>query len=115
MEESLSKAPTVIASSELPGVPIVPLPAEFPAAINSVMSLYTISLAIRFTLSSSDDCHSITPNAPRDIDATLMLNLYLLSIVHCIPAITTANEPEPPESRTFTPTNLACGAIPGLS
>ena len=29
-----------------------------------------------------------------------------------MPAITVANEPEPPESSTFTPTNCALGATP---
>ena len=94
---------------------MVPLPAELPAAINRVISLYTISFAILLTLSSSEEVHSIMPNAPSDIEATLILYWYLLSIVHCIPAITTAKEPEPPESKTLTPTNFACGAIPGFS
>ena len=36
-------------------------------------------------------------------------------IVHCIPAITPANEPEPSAPNTLTPTKCACGAIPGCS
>ena len=105
--EFLFSAPTVIASSADPGVPICPDTAVFPAAINRAIPEAIISLAYLLTLSSSEEVHSIAPGPPRLILAALMLNLYRLSTVHSIPAITVAKEPEPPASSTLTPTRNA--------
>ncbi len=103
----LSKEPTVITSSALPGVPIVPGPALFPAAMNSAIPSAIIRLPIRLTDSSSEEVHSIAPGPPRLMLAARILKTCFFSTVHSIPAITVANEPEPPESRTLTPTNCA--------
>ena len=115
IEVSLSRAPTVITSSADPGVPIWPLTALLPAAMNRATPDLTISLAILLTDSSSAEVHSITPIPPRLMLAALMLKSCLLSTVHSIPAITVANDPDPPASRTLTPTSWACGATPTYS
>ena len=100
-------------SSALPGVPMVAVPPLFPAAMNKVTPALTISLAILFTDSSSEDVHSIAPvRAPRLILAALMLNSCLFSTVHSIPAMTAAKDPLPPPSSTLTPTRFAFGATP---
>ena len=83
--------------------------------MNNAMPERIISFACLLTLSSSEEVHSIAPGPPRLIEAALVLYWCMVSIVHCIPAITVANEPEPPASSTLTPTRWACGAIPGCS
>jgi hypothetical protein len=95
-----------------PGVPIVPYPALFPAAIIKEIPAATISFA-RWVMRSSCSCvNSINQTPPRDIEAALMLYLILLSIVHSIPLMTSAKLPEPPLSNTLTPTSQASGATP---
>ena len=103
----LSNEPTVMTSSALPGVPIVPGPALFPAAMKRAIPSAIILLPIRLTDSSSEEVHSIAPGPPKLMLAARILNSCFLSTVHSIPAITVENEPEPPESSTLTPTNCA--------
>ena len=88
MAVSLSSDPTVMTSSALPGVPIVAVPALFPAAMNRATPALIISFPIRLTDSSSAEVHSIGPGPPRLILAARILNSCLFSTVHSIPAIT---------------------------
>ena len=74
MPVSLSKEPTVMASSAEPGVPIWAETKLFPAAMNKATFSSIIRFAILFTLSSSEEVHSMTPGPPSDIDAERMLN-----------------------------------------
>ena len=83
--------------------------------MNNAIPARTISFAYRFTLSSSEEVHSIAPGPPRLMEAARILYSYRFSTVHSIPAMTVAKLPEPPASSTFTPTREACGAIPMCS
>ena len=105
-----SIAPTVTADGLIPGVVIVARSGpEFPAAIaTNIPSFHSLSTAATKGSFLKDP----VARPPSERETTFILNSFLLSKTHCIPAAMSDACPCPPLSITFIPIMCAKGATP---